>query len=169
MKNENKLLLKTAAEDFFGLAVAIDNDLIVVGSPFDDDKGSESGSVYVFSKKIGGVDGWGQVLKLTASDGFAQGEFGRSVAIHKDKIIVGTWSSVNGKAYIYQILKCPQNMNFTANPISDNIYRAQQSISSSSQVPLNGLVDFRSNTIYLLHNFEVKQGAMFHALIEDCN
>jgi hypothetical protein len=37
-----------AADDGFGFSVAIDENAVVVGSPFDDDAGSNSGSAYVF-------------------------------------------------------------------------------------------------------------------------
>ena len=38
-----------AGNDLFGTSVAIAGDTIVVGSPYDDDAGSGSGSAYVFS------------------------------------------------------------------------------------------------------------------------
>ena len=38
-----------AAYDYFGASVALDGDTLVVGAYWDDDKGSNSGSVYVFA------------------------------------------------------------------------------------------------------------------------
>ena len=37
-----------AANDEFGYSVALDGDTVMVGAPNDDDKGSKSGSVYVY-------------------------------------------------------------------------------------------------------------------------
>ena len=43
----------------------------VVGANFDDDDGGASGSAYVFDRDEGGADNWGEVAKLTVSDGAA--------------------------------------------------------------------------------------------------
>ena len=37
-----------AVDDFFGFSVGIYNDTMIVGAPFDNDKGDSSGSEYVF-------------------------------------------------------------------------------------------------------------------------
>ena len=55
-----------AEEDQFGVSVAIDGDYIVAGAMGNDDKGSSSGSAYVFQLSGGA---WTQVANLTASDG----------------------------------------------------------------------------------------------------
>jgi hypothetical protein len=48
-KQRSKLTaLDATFDDFFGTSVAIDGDYAVVGAPNDDDKGQDSGSVYVF-------------------------------------------------------------------------------------------------------------------------
>ena len=54
---------------------------MVIGAYADDDKGSNSGSAYVFTRVTAGdlASGWTQVAKLTASDGAASDEFGYSV------------------------------------------------------------------------------------------
>jgi hypothetical protein len=48
------IALDVAYDDFFGTSVAIDGDYAVVGAPNDDDKGRDSGSVYLF-KRIGSI------------------------------------------------------------------------------------------------------------------
>jgi hypothetical protein len=78
-----------AADDAFGFSVAVSEDTVVVGAPFDDDHGDDSGSAYVFRRNQGGVDEWGEVVKLTPSDGAAEHDFGRSVAVSGDTIVVG--------------------------------------------------------------------------------
>jgi prepilin-type N-terminal cleavage/methylation domain-containing protein len=75
-----------AAYDRFGYAVAVDGDTVVVGAPYDDDKGDNSGSAYVFVR-TGGT--WTQQAKLTAADGAATDWFGRAVAVDADTIVVG--------------------------------------------------------------------------------
>ena len=65
-----------------------------------------SGSAYIFYRDQGGADNWGQVKKLTASDGAANDYFGFSVSISGDTAIVGAYgdddNGVNsGSAYIF--------------------------------------------------------------------
>ena len=45
---------------------------------------SRQGAAYVFARNQGGADQWGQVKKLTASDGMARDYFGDSVATSGD-------------------------------------------------------------------------------------
>ena len=67
-----------AASDWFGNSVSIDGDTVVVGANDDDDKGSSSGSAYVFTRVTAGdlASDWTQVAKLTAGDGAAMDRFG---------------------------------------------------------------------------------------------
>ena len=74
-----------AADDHFGLSVAVWDDTIVVGAPLNDDAGTNSGSVYVY--RPDGSGGYTET-KLTASDGAAVDSFGR-VAVWGDTIVVG--------------------------------------------------------------------------------
>ena len=61
----------------------------MVGAHQDNDEGSNSGSAYIFGRDNGGAEQWGQEDKLTAFDGKNGDEFGYSVGIDDDKIIVG--------------------------------------------------------------------------------
>ncbi|MBN2001011.1 right-handed parallel beta-helix repeat-containing protein [candidate division KSB1 bacterium] len=67
-----------AADDRFGISVAITENKAIVGAFFDDDKGDRSGSAYIFHK---GGTSWEQVKKLTVADGAAGDWFGVHVAI----------------------------------------------------------------------------------------
>ncbi len=87
------------ADDRFGNVVAISGDTIVVGARFDDDAGSNSGSAYVFTRQ-GNL--WTQRQKLTAADAAAGDEFGNSIAISGDRIVIG--ASRNDDA-------CPSTIN----------------------------------------------------------
>ena len=84
-------------------SVAIAGDTIVVGAYWDDDNGTNSGSAYVFTRT--GTT-WTEQAKLTASDGAADDQFGISVAIAGDTIVVGAYwdddnGSDSGSAYVF--------------------------------------------------------------------
>ena len=92
-----------AADDEFGRSVAIDGDTMVVGARFDDDSGGASGAAYVFALRQGV---WKQVAKLTASDGAVGDEFGYSVAVDGDTVVVGArydddGASDSGSVYVF--------------------------------------------------------------------
>jgi hypothetical protein len=71
-------------------SVSISGDTVVVGALLGTTTtGTDSGSAYVFSRDHGGDDTWGQVAKLTASDGAGYDSFGSSVSISGDTVVVG--------------------------------------------------------------------------------
>jgi FG-GAP repeat protein len=94
-----------AAGDRFGDAVAISGETVVVGAPEDDGAaGNDQGSAYVFVRG-GGV--WTQQQKLLASAPAAQDNFGFSVAISGETVVVGAQSddgaagANQGSAYVF--------------------------------------------------------------------
>lgn len=94
------------AGDQFGSAVAVRGATAVVGAAWDDDRGNESGSAYVFRRDAGGTSQWGQVQQLTASDGSALDSFGASVATDGDSVLVGAYlhsgaAVMSGGAYVF--------------------------------------------------------------------
>jgi hypothetical protein len=77
-----------SASDAFAVSVSISGDTAVVGAPFDDTTGgANAGSAYVFLRS-GGV--WTQQQRLQASDGSADDNFGSSVSIAGDTVVIGT-------------------------------------------------------------------------------
>jgi hypothetical protein len=100
-----KILTKDGAEgDYFGYAVAADGDYVVVGTPWDDDKGDQSGSAYILKR-----DGtsWTQQAKLIPSDGGADNRFGIAVDISGDYVLIGAFfdndfGTRSGSAYIFK-------------------------------------------------------------------
>ena len=96
-----------AVEDYFGQSVSIDGDTVVIGAIFDDDKGHNSGSAYVFTRDTAGdlTSGWTQVAKLTAGDGAGSDYFGASVSIDGNTVVVGAfWDDDgihSGSAYVF--------------------------------------------------------------------
>jgi hypothetical protein len=99
-----KLLASDAnAGDSFGVSVAIDGNIAVVGAYQKDSNGLDCGAAYVF--ELSGSQ-WLQGPKLTPSDGFAGDNFGRSVAIEANTIVVGSYiGDTNvpdtGSAYVF--------------------------------------------------------------------
>ena len=92
-----------ASFDSFGSSVSIDGNTIVIGAYGDDDRGSNSGSAYVFTN-AGGT--WTQTAKLTAYDGAGSDSFGSSVSIDGNTIVIGAYGdddngSNSGSAYVY--------------------------------------------------------------------
>jgi hypothetical protein len=87
--------------DQFGYSVGISGDTAVVGSRFDDvGLNADQGSAYVFERKAAG---WTQEARLTASDGTAHDEFGISVGVVDNTVVVGATQdpSRSGKAYFF--------------------------------------------------------------------
>jgi hypothetical protein len=91
------------ANDWFGDSVAISGTTAIVGSPLDDDNGTNSGSAYLFDVTTGD-----QLAKLTASDAAANDNFGNSVAISGNIAIVGSQldddnGGDSGSAYLFDV------------------------------------------------------------------
>jgi hypothetical protein len=98
---EAKLTASDAdANDMFGFSVAISGARAVVGAPRDE---STVGSAYVFD--FDGAD-WLETAKLTASDKADYDDFGFSVAIDQDTVVVGARKNYifvpsPGAAYVF--------------------------------------------------------------------
>ncbi|PCI07876.1 hypothetical protein COB72_09410 [bacterium] len=80
-----------AVDDLFGSTIAIDNDIVAVGSPSDNDNGHASGSAYIFDAQTGI-----QIVKLLPSDGSQLKQFGKSIAIDNGIVAIGDFSNDNG-------------------------------------------------------------------------
>jgi len=99
---EAKLLASDGdIDDSFGHSVSIDGNVIVAGAPEDNDRGSDSGSAYVF--RYDGSD-WIEEAKLLAPDGDRDDFFGKSVSIANDMIVVGAYKDDDnaGSAYVFR-------------------------------------------------------------------
>ena len=83
-----KKLLASPVRDHnrFGGSVAISGDTAVVGARR---AGPGTGdTAYVYARDQGGVDNWGEVTKLTASDAQPADSFGNSLALSGDTAVV---------------------------------------------------------------------------------
>jgi hypothetical protein len=94
-----------AAGDWFGTAVALSGDTVLVGAPGAASSGSQSGAAYLFEP---GTDGaWSQVARIAASDGAVDAWFGTAVALEGDTALVGASGDPAsgfhaGAAYFFQ-------------------------------------------------------------------
>jgi hypothetical protein len=108
--DEQKIIASDgAADDDFGRAVAMSGTgHLVVGAHLDDDKGSASGAVYLFTLNSS-TNTWGDEQKIVASDGAADDRFGWSVAMSETgHLVVGAlWDddkgSASGAVYLYTL------------------------------------------------------------------
>ncbi|MEZ4334968.1 MAG: SUMF1/EgtB/PvdO family nonheme iron enzyme [Myxococcota bacterium] len=101
---ESKGLASDAApNDEFGASVSVSGDTTVVGASGDDDGGTNSGAAYVFTRS--GTT-WTEQQKLVASDAAAGDDFGYSVSISGDTVVVGAFAdddagTNSGSAYVF--------------------------------------------------------------------
>ena len=104
----DKLLASDAAvDDRLGYSVAIQGDRIAVGAIGDDGTASDTGSTYIYVRNASGD--WTQVDKLVADDAAVGDQFGYSVAISGNRLVVGALSDNNirgtdaGAAYVFEL------------------------------------------------------------------
>ncbi|MFK7818367.1 MAG: Ig-like domain-containing protein [Planctomycetaceae bacterium] len=90
----------------FGHSVAIDGDTIAVGIRRDrGTKGAASGAVAIFER---GLTGWVQSRRWEAADGAKGDQFGSSIALNGDTLVVGAWRDNendivdSGSAYVFE-------------------------------------------------------------------
>ena len=94
-----------AANDVLGVSIALDGDTMVVGAPGATVGGNNSqGAAYVFTKSGAA---WTQTAKLIAADGAAGDDFGSSVSISGNTLVVGAnlatvgGNNSQGAAYVF--------------------------------------------------------------------
>jgi len=105
-QEEAKLIASDGAPyDRFGCSVALYEERVLIGSRYDDDNGSLSGSAYVL--RYDSLNGtWHEEAKLVASDGDAEDRFGGSVALFGDRALIGVYGDddngySSGSAYLF--------------------------------------------------------------------
>jgi outer membrane protein assembly factor BamB len=91
------------AQERFGSSVALNSNYALVGSIYDDDMGTQSGSAYVFDATTGT-----QLRKLTALDGRQGDNFGVSLALSGKTALIGSWQDDDlgtqaGSAYLFDV------------------------------------------------------------------
>jgi hypothetical protein len=100
-----KLLPTDPPYFYFGEAVAFDGDIIVGGSPYDDDQGNYAGAAYIFERSAGCC--WTLATKVVGDDTRALDSFGESVAVSGNTVLVGapgadTDEPSTGAGYVFE-------------------------------------------------------------------
>ena len=87
--------------DQFGHSVAVNGDAVVVGAYLADLEADEEdfGAAYVFTKPSGGWEDTSDSVKLTAPDGAQGREFGKSLSMSADTLVIGAPYSGHYSAY----------------------------------------------------------------------
>jgi hypothetical protein len=93
-----------AAGDLFGDAVELLADVAIIGARGNDDAGSGSGSVYVFSRNPSDI--WSQQTKLTPANATAAGLFGAALSFDGTHLIVGAPGT--GTAHVFESPAWPE-------------------------------------------------------------
>ena len=125
-----------ATFDYFGHSVAVNRDTIVVGAR---GYGSSPGAAYV-STKVGGM--WGQKAKLTASNADDDDQFGQSVAVDGDTVVVGAQQDDRKRGSAYVFTK-PTGGNWADNTETARLAASDRSANDS----LGASVAIRGSTI----------------------
>jgi len=107
MQCDPELLLASdrASNDEFGSAIDVDGAIAVIGAPENDEAAFNAGAAYVYE-----FDGqaWMERQKLLASDAHENLQFGFSVSVHGDLILVGAFGygegaqSSRGAVYVFR-------------------------------------------------------------------
>lgn len=89
--------------DEFGDSIAIDGDSIAIGVPGDDDTISDGGAVYIYNRDSSDYKVWNKSFKITTTDADQSADFGSSIDISGDLVIVGSPNNKGraGRAYIF--------------------------------------------------------------------
>ena len=109
------------AYDSFGWCISLSGDTALIGAPFDDDNGDQSGSAYVFTRT---GSNWTQQAKLLPSDGTVADRFGWRLSLSNDTALFGVkWDRDNGidsgSAYVFAKKSINQSPEFgTPTPIN---------------------------------------------------
>lgn len=132
-----------AGGDFFGFSVAIGDGVAVVGTPFDDDNGSQSGSVYVYDTATGVL-----LDKLVAEDARAGQQFGYSVAIDNGLAVIGAEgvgiASTPGSAYLFDLSTGEQRARWESGRVGEQD-RFGESVSIDGSLALIGAGGYNGN------------------------
>lgn len=99
-----------AAEDRAGNSVDIRGGTVVVGAGWHDSVADKAGAAYIFDRNRGGADAWGEVMKLTASDGAVDDLLGHAgISIGDGHVMLGAYGvdgamgTNSGVEYVFDV------------------------------------------------------------------
>ena len=92
--------------DWFGSAVSLSGNRVVIGAPGDDDNSFNAGAAYVF--EFDGTD-WLQTfkLKVTSVENTLDDQLGYAVSLDGDRVMLGAWNdgangASSGSVYVFE-------------------------------------------------------------------
>lgn len=149
----NNLLNQTAffyptdalVTDNFGSSIAIENNLIAIGSPYHDSNFQNSGAVYVY-KKTNGI--WELLQKITANDAALDDHFGSFVSIHNNQILISATNDGNGSVYVYDF--------------NESTYSFSEKITIANSWKFGSKIEIENNKMVILSNI-LDSNAVFFA------
>ncbi len=111
-----------AADDEFGVSIAIHNDIVAVGAHQHDDRDVDSGAVYLFDAVTGDL-----IRKVSPKLGKRGDRFGISVAMDGDTLVVGAhgveqFGPFSGAVYVFDIPSGEELHRMLANDPRDFSY-----------------------------------------------
>ena len=123
--------------DAFGQSIALSEKFLVIGAPRTDDRGKDSGAVYLYKRKH---DRWQYQTKITPKDGAGGDLFGISVALDGKTVLVGAdlhdeKADNAGAAYVFtfQDDKWTQQAKLTASdPGKTDIFGVRVALSGNT-------------------------------------
>jgi len=160
---QNELIASDGlASDWFGGAVDVDGDLMVIGAMNSDGVGNESGSAYVF-RWTGSA--WVEEKKLTASDAESAANFGASVAVSAGVIVIGAPRDGSapdpGAAYVYQKDGVTTHWTERAKLTADGSGHFGQAVAVDFAVPKDSLTEAPVYTIAIGAYSTDSKGSVF--------
>ena len=93
--------LDSMPEDRFGFSIALRGDRMIIGAPDNSEAASGAGAVYIFERSDGA---WNQVAKVVPSDAAPLDDFGSTLSVNGDRILVGSPDADRrgtGSAYVF--------------------------------------------------------------------
>ena len=124
--------------EVFAQAISLDGDTLVVGDQLEPVNGNnQAGAAFVFERNEGGMDTWGEVAMLVASDGESNDRFGFSVDVKGNRLAVGAVEVAveeNDEGAVY-LFERDDNGNWLER---DRALGMEQSASLGSSVAVDG-------------------------------
>lgn len=154
-----------------GLAVSIDNDILVAGAPGQD---SEKGSVFMFKKDEGGINNWGLIQEIQSSETTAGDYFGDALGFGSNVLAVGFSTYMNelgiqgaGTCLLYSSEPACQDILYVSseNITTNRTYMASSEINLSDvNINLPGSLTLTAPTISINSIFEMEPGTTLHTI-----
>lgn len=135
------------ADEFFGSAVSLDGDRVLIGASGDAPLGgsNRTGAAYIFDRNpASGI--WSETARLSATGAQNPDEFGNAVSLDGDRALVGARSALSnaGAAYVFDLVSGSWAQTATITPSNgDNGHRFGFSVSLDGNRAAIGARDWK--------------------------